>query len=97
MSKKKSGKNAAPKIEQLFLLNAPTAQDVQLAGNFTQWEKSAIAMSKNDNGIWQAAVAMQPGEYQYRFLVDGEWWDDEECASYSPNPFGSRNAVRQVT
>lgn len=96
MNKKNSNQDTASKREQLFVLEAPAAQNVQLAGNFTQWEKGAIPMRKNMDGIWQASVPMQPGEYHYRFLVDGEWCDDDECASYAPNPFGSRNAVRQV-
>jgi hypothetical protein len=40
---------------------------------------------------------LEPGTYHYRFLVDGQWRDDPECTLRVDNPYGSNNAVRQVT
>jgi hypothetical protein len=53
-------------------------------------------MQKGQDGVWRATVALAPGPHHYRFLVDGLWCDDPECAVYAPNPFGSQNAVRHV-
>jgi 1,4-alpha-glucan branching enzyme len=53
-------------------------------------------MEKDVDGIWRATIEMEPGEYPYRFLVDGQWQDDVECPVHLPNPFGTRDAVRQV-
>jgi hypothetical protein len=39
---------------------------------------------------------LPPGAHHYRFLVDGEWRDDPECALRTPNPFGGENMTRQV-
>jgi hypothetical protein len=36
------------------------------------------------------------GEHLYRFIVDGEWNDDPECALRVPNPYCSQDMVRQV-
>ena len=69
---------------------------VQLVGDFTHWQEQPIQMRKAAAGVWRAKVALKPGLHHYRFLVDGEWRDDPECALHVPNPFGTQNAVRQV-
>jgi 1,4-alpha-glucan branching enzyme len=81
----------------LFSIIAPTAQSVQLVGDFTEWEQGPINMQKDADGTWRTTVELEPGAHQYRFLVDGEWRDDPECTLHEPNPYGSQNAVRQVT
>lgn len=30
------------------------------------------------NGAWEAQVDLAPGEYQYKFVVDGVWIPDPE-------------------
>jgi hypothetical protein len=40
---------------------------------------------------------LEPGTHHYRFLVDGEWRDDPECALRTQNPYGGENMTRQVT
>ena len=81
---------------QTFSFTAPTARSVQLAGDFTQWQQKPVNMQKGQDGIWRASVELAPGPHHYRFLVDGQWRDDPECALHAPNPFGSQDAVRQV-
>lgn len=80
----------------MFSFTAPTARSVQLAGDFTQWQQKPVNMQKGQDGIWRASVELAPGPHHYRFLVDGEWRDDPECAMHAPNPFGSQDAVLQV-
>ncbi|MGA2555511.1 MAG: isoamylase early set domain-containing protein [Verrucomicrobiota bacterium] len=89
---------AAPanRRRQTFSFAAPTAKNVQLAGDFTHWQKQPINLQKGADGIWRITLELSPGEHHYRFLVDGQWRDDPECGQYQPNPFGSKNAVRQV-
>jgi 1,4-alpha-glucan branching enzyme len=82
--------------KQTFALTAPTASSVLLVGDFTHWQKHPISMHRGANGVWQTTIDLKPGTHHYRFLVDGEWRDDPECAMRVPNPFGSQNAVRQV-
>jgi 1,4-alpha-glucan branching enzyme len=88
--------SAARKKKQTFSFTAPTAMSVQLVGEFTQWQERPIPMRKGVGGVWTATVELQPGQHHYRFLVDGEWRDDPECTLNVPNPYGSRNSVRQV-
>jgi len=95
MSKKtknhKSGKT------QTFSITAPTAQRVQLVGDFTHWNERPLNLQKEPGGIWRVAVQLEPGVHHYRFLLDGQWHDDPECTVRVPNPYGSQNSVRHVS
>jgi hypothetical protein len=85
-----------PLVATGFHLEAPLAGLVQLAADFTDWEKSPIDLIKSGNGIWQAVISLPPGDYSYRFIVDGEWCDDPHPLRLVPNPFGTVNAVVRV-
>jgi hypothetical protein len=80
-----------------FRLEAPSAHSVKLAADFTGWEKSPLAMTKHAKGVWQIAVPLAAGHYSYRFIVDGRWHDDPLCPQREKNPFGTTNAVIDVT
>jgi 1,4-alpha-glucan branching enzyme len=82
--------------KQTFRLIDPEAERVLLAGDFTQWQKGAIPMRNEGNGLWTQTVDLGPGTYSYLFIVDGEWRDDPECTIRVANPFGGQNMVRQV-
>ena len=79
-----------------FALFAPKAGAVSVAGEFTGWEKQPAPLKKLKSGLWKTTVSLPPGIHEYRFLVDGQWRDDPECAARVPNPFGAENCVRTV-
>jgi len=80
-----------------FHLEAPFAQSVKLAADFTDWEKFPLDMIKSVDGVWYATVPLPPGHYSYRFIVDGEWCDDPRpILRLHNNPFGRANAVVDV-
>jgi 1,4-alpha-glucan branching enzyme len=79
-----------------FIFFAPEAKLVSLVGNFNHWDELANPMKKNKTGEWKTSLALEPGVYQYRFLVDGTWESDPLCDACVPNEFGSRNCVRIV-
>ena len=83
--------------KETFQLIEPNAEEVYLVGDFTDWQQSPILLKRQGDGIWKTTVPLQPGNYQYRFLVDGEWRDDAKCSSRAPNPFGGQNCVRTVS
>lgn len=96
-SNKPSTTVKATTANQTFSFDAPGATSVILVGDFTHWQKNPISLRKNADGIWRTAVPLTPGEHHYRFLVDGEWRDDPECAVRVPNPFGGQDAVVRVS
>lgn len=79
-----------------FDLQAPEAQKVTLAGNFNWWDVNSLPMKMDKKEIWKASVPLEPGRYEYRFWVDGEWIDDPNAQERVENPFGSQNCVRTV-
>ncbi len=80
-----------------FTLLEPKATSVQLAGDFSEWEKQPVLLKRDKDGWWTATVPLTPGAHQYRFLVDGQWRDDPACQKRVPNQFGAMNCVREVT
>ena len=93
---KTKGANHEANKNQIFSIAASTAVNVLLAGDFTQWQDRPIPMKKQPGGPWQVTIALSPGRYHYRYIVDGEWRDDPECALYESNSCGGKNAVREV-
>ena len=50
------------------------ATSVFVAGSFNGWSTTATSMTKNADGVWTATVNnLDAGDYQYKFVVDGNW------------------------
>lgn len=64
-------------------LTHPTAQKACIAGSFNDWHPSVTPMIRLHDGKWAKELAMPPGRYEYRFVVDGEWVDDPAAQSLS--------------
>jgi hypothetical protein len=74
----------------------PTAMLVCIAGTFNDWSPEATPMVPLGNGRWIKDLALPPGLYEYRVVVDGEWMDDPLARETIPNPFGGLNSVLNV-
>ena len=79
-----------------LVVQAPKAVDVRVTGDFTGWGQRGIRLSSDGSGRWRTVLNLEPGEYQYRLLVDGAWEDHAEARLRVPNPFGSNNCVLNV-
>ncbi len=88
-------------VPVFFCYEAKEADEVFLAGDFTDWYP--IVMLKGWDGLWTVTMFVTHGRHEYKFLVDGQW----ECRaghdhSYrdhnwpSPNTYGSLNQVLYV-
>lgn len=77
-------------------LTHPTAQEVCIAGSFNDWHPTVTPMIRLEDGRWAKELALPPGRYEYRFVVDGKWVDDPAATELVPNVFGSANAVLEV-
>lgn len=53
------------------------AKKVALAGNFNDWDPETLYMKRTADG-WELPYALGPGNYQYKFIVDGEWMTDPQ-------------------
>jgi len=76
-----------------FALSAPEAKNVSLTGDFNSWDIHSHTLKKNFKGTWEININLNPGRYEYRFLVDGEWRNDPNCTTCVPNPFGTKNCI----
>lgn len=74
----------------------PTAKSVFVAGEFNEWHPGASEMVLLQGGLWAKELTLQPGSYEYRFVVDGVWTADPKNAETRPNPFGEANSVLRV-
>ena len=89
--------SAAPTtLNVSFALHKPDAKGVSLCGDFNGWLPSATSMKRHDDGRWETTVALAPGRYQYKFIVDGEWIPDPAAQHNVPNQHGSLNSVVEV-
>jgi 1,4-alpha-glucan branching enzyme len=94
---RKSPKEKGPKAKRVrFQFHAPEAEMILLAGNFNDWDTTALPMKKDKEGNWKASLNLGPGRYEYRFFVDGTWQDDPNAQERVDNPFGGQNSVRVV-
>ncbi len=80
--------------EALFTLDAPSAREIYVVGDFNQWKlDDSNRLYPNPNGRWEKRLALQPGKYRYKFVVDGEWKVDEGNNDKEQNIFGTFDSV----
>lgn len=80
-----------PQVFVQFSFDAPQAQQVALAGDFTAW-KPAHQLVRSEGGTWTIVVAMNPGVHEYAFIVDGERWLPDPTAPAIEDGFGGMNS-----
>jgi 1,4-alpha-glucan branching enzyme len=81
-----------------FTFYAPEAKSVHISGSFNDWNVSSdpLSHSKKDraDGTWKKVLYLEPGVYEYRFIVDGIWHDDTSSSAEGwTNEFGTFNCV----
>ena len=76
----------------MWTLNG-NVKEVCLAGDFNKWKPEP--MEKCENGF-RATLKLEPGVYQYKFVVDGVWKVDPSAKRIAQNDFGTSNSVLLV-
>jgi 1,4-alpha-glucan branching enzyme len=87
---------ATQTIKVTFVLFDLGAKQVSLSGEFNGWSLSATPMKRQDGGHWETTIALAPGRYQYKFVVDGEWIPDPLARENVWNQHGTLNSVLEV-
>ena len=81
-----------------FMLHAPGAKSVSVAGTFNQWDQNAAPLiPAGTDGVWTTTLALPVGQHQYAFVVDGRRWVADPAAPAVDDGFGRRNSVVAVT
>ena len=92
-----SPKSKPSRRRTLFSLDAPAAAQVNLAGDFNDWDEQRHPMRQKEDGRWEKIVMLSPGTYEYKFLVDGKWeTDGAQSEALATNCFGTCNHVIEV-
>ncbi|MFP4195120.1 MAG: glycogen-binding domain-containing protein [Desulfobacterales bacterium] len=77
----------------LFSVLAPDASEVRICGDFNGWNGQKHLLKREPGGFWEKTLTLQPGRYEYKFQVDGNWFLDPRNKNVCYNNFGSRNHV----
>jgi len=78
---------------------------VSLRGSFNSWGE--WPMEKQPDGTWSITIDLEPGEYQYKFFINGKWPQDMSTAraggpidpnaiGYVNDGFGGQNAICRI-
>lgn len=99
MSLEKKYLKSKPVCKVKFVAPEPlvgSAKSIYLAGDFNSWNYEETQLRKQKDGRYTATLELQPGnEYQYRFVLDGEQWENDFAADkYVPsNVCNAENSV----
>lgn len=79
-----------------------TLEEMTLAGEFNNWDPYATPMTYNeDKKVWEVTLELKPGEYLWKFLLNGSWIQSMEeydkklspkPVEYVADPYGGKNA-----
>lgn len=75
----------------------PSASIVTLVGDFNKWDLKARPLKRDAGGLWKVTVRLEPGTYQYKFVVNGERWEEDPLNLHRTyNEHGTFNSIRKV-
>ena len=80
-----------------FEVDAELGSQVSVAGSFNSWNPEAhVFRPAAAAGHFKRIVYLEPGDYEYKFVIDGNWSADPNCPSFAANTFGTLNSVLEV-
>ena len=87
-----------PQVSKVsFQVLQPQAKSVYVAGSFNGWKPERSPLLHKGNGRWVGDLTVEPGRYEYLFVVDGRWMADPNARESVSNPFGGQNSVIEVS
>ena len=88
---------APAKKRVTFTLAADAGSEVYLAGDFNNWDPAGKKLTdKKGDGVYSAVISLAPGEYEYKFVINGTWCVDPNCKEWRQNSLGTLNSVLRV-
>ncbi len=76
-----------------FVVAAAGARNVRIAGDFNGWNPDRTPMQPLRDGAYWVRLPLGPGEYRYRYVIDGQWLRDPANPRLEANPYGELNSV----
>ena len=88
MSLKKTYSKSKNVCKVTFSCPDKAASQVHVVGDFNQWDTAALPMKKGKTGFSATVELEADKDYQYRYLIDGERWaNDDSADSYVAGPY----------
>jgi hypothetical protein len=89
----------AQTVDVVFSLPAEVkAGRVALCGEFNDWSVEGTTLAHQGDGTWSVTVPLAPGTYRYKYLLDGETWENGSNADrYEENAYGTLDSVIDVS
>jgi len=82
----------------IFSYYDPVARDVQIAGDFSDWKPlSSLPVKQGKEHVWKVKLSLNPGRYQYKYIVDGQWIIDPNNSDVETNEEGVSNSALRVS
>lgn len=85
-----------PQCNNRFVLFEPAANQVELAGSFTGWQR--ISMKRIGNsGYWELNLPVASGEHRFAYILDGDnRIADPTLPARERDDFGGENSILSV-
>jgi hypothetical protein len=68
---------------------------VVVAGSFNAWNQSQLVFGR-EGGEWVCRIDLDPGVYQYKFILDGDWLLDPSNPDTAEDEAGNVNNVLEI-
>ncbi len=95
-SSKSSGNAGRRRV--CFEVDAEPGSQVCVAGSFNSWNPEAhVLRPAAGAGHFKRIVYLEPGAYEYKFVIDGNWSVDPNCPSFAANNLGTLNSILEVS
>lgn len=93
----RSARRPSTKRSVAFEYFDPSATIVTLVGDFNQWDPKARPLKRDAGGLWKVTIRLEPGTYPYKFVVNGERWEEDPLNLHRVyNEHGTFNSLRKV-
>lgn len=90
----KTGNKGKKRIK--FEVKAEPGSEVYVAGDFNNWDEKKRKLKEQDGpGLFSTSIMLDKGEYQYKFIINGNWSIDPN-RDWVPNSMGTLNSVVRV-
>lgn len=90
VAKKPAGKHKHVK----FQVQTKPGSRVFIGGDFNEWNHLIHELIDQDgNGVYEVAIALEPGVYEYKFHINDNWCVDPDNPNFRPNVMGTLNSV----
>lgn len=97
MAIKKQYLESKPVCKVTFSVPATEAKKVTVAGNFNAWSEKKNPLKKLKNGTFKGTIDLpKDSSYEFKYVVDGEWRNEEQADGYAWNEFATENSVVNV-